>query len=137
MTGEQEATLSDSGIAIVWNGKNYTSIEFTPTSYDGDSFELEDVVIGVDFHWQRKERQQFRGSIRLIVSDGNLTAVNIVKVEDYLISVISSEMSSTSSLPLLRAHAVISRSWLLAQMRHRSTPRVDSFRRSDTEITRW
>ncbi len=137
VTGEQEATLSDSGIAIVWNGKNYTSIEFTPTSYDGDSFELEDVVIGVDFHWQRKERQQFRGSIRLIVSDGNLTAVNIVKVEDYLISVISSEMSSTSSLPLLRAHAVISRSWLLAQMRHRSTPRVDSFRRSDTEITRW
>lgn len=116
VSGSQDATVSQSGLGIIWNGKTYPSLEFEPTSYSGDSFELEGVTIGVDFHWERKENQRFRGALRLIVEDGKLTAINVVNVEDYLVSVISSEMSSTSSLALLRAHAVISRGWVLSMM---------------------
>lgn len=141
VSGKQNVTVSDSGISFIWNGKAYTTLEFTPTSYDGDSFELEGVTIGVDFHWERKENQRFRGALRLIVNDGRITAINVVKVEDYLVSVISSEMRATSSLPLLRAHAVISRSWLLKQMQNRATQDKKSSRRTNvsntTEIIRW
>lgn len=141
VSGKQNVTVSDSGISFIWNGKAYTTLEFTPTSYDGDSFELEGVTIGVDFHWERKENQRFRGALRLIVNDGRITAINVVKVEDYLVSVISSEMKATSSLPLLRAHAVISRSWLLKQMQNRATHDKKSSRRTNVnntnEIIRW
>lgn len=140
VTGEQEVSLSDSGIAIIWNGKAYTSIEFAPTSYDGNTFEIEGVTIGVDFHWERKENQRFRGSLRLIVVDGKITAINIIDVEDYLVSVISSEMKSSCSLPLLRAHAVISRSWLLAQMQarnHEAIKKPTVKGSVENEIIRW
>ena len=73
------------------------------------------MVIGIQFHWERKENQRFKGQLKIIDEGAHLTAVNIVSVEDYLLSVISSEMSATASLELLKAHAVISRSWLLAQ----------------------
>ena len=86
-----------------------------------DSFTLEDVVIGVGFHWQRKERQTFLGGLKLIVDGGKVWAINHLPVEKYLESVISSEMKATSGLELLKAHAVISRSWLLAQMEKRQT----------------
>ncbi|MCM1356217.1 MAG: SpoIID/LytB domain-containing protein [Staphylococcus sp.] len=122
VSGHQTATVSESGMALSWNGATYTSLEFEPTSYLGDSFELEGVTIGVDFHWERKENQRFRGALRLIVEGGKLTAINIVSVEDYLVSVISSEMSSTSSLELLRAHAVISRGWVLSMMERGGSP---------------
>lgn len=112
--GRQEARISESGLAVCHNGQTFTSLEFTPESYSGNTFELEDVTIGVGFHWQRKEKQRFRGSLRIIAENGRLTAINIVNVEDYLVSVISSEMSATSSLQLLRAHAVISRGWVLS-----------------------
>lgn len=77
---------------------------------------LEDVTIGVQFHWERKEQQRFTGGLRLVISGDNLAAINVVPVEEYLTSVIASEMSATSSLPLLKAHAITSRSWLLAQL---------------------
>lgn len=83
---------------------------------DSASFILHSVTIGVDFHWQRDEDQAFRGDLSLIVEGDKITAVNILSVEEYLISVISSEMSATSSAELLKAHAVVSRSWLLAQI---------------------
>ena len=137
VAGEQSVTLSDSGMSILWNGSLYSSIEFRPTSYDGDTFELNDVVIGVDFHWQRAEKQRFKGVLRFIVSNGRLTAINSIKVEDYLVSVISSEMSPDSSLPFLRAHAIISRSWLLAQIKHDKRPGRDTFRNDNKEIIRW
>ena len=137
VAGEQIVTLSDSGMSILWNGSLYSSIEFRPTSYDGDTFELNDVVIGVDFHWQRAEKQRFKGVLRFIVSNGRLTAINSIKVEDYLVSVISSEMSPDSSLPFLRAHAIISRSWLLAQIKHDKRPGRDTFRNDNKEIIRW
>lgn len=120
VTGRHTVRVSDSGIALVWEGRTYTSISFTPSSKESDSFTLESVTIGLDFHWQRKENQQFRGELSFIVADGKVVVVNRVDVEEYLASVISSEMSSSSPLQMLRAHAVISRSWLLAQMEHRS-----------------
>lgn len=119
VTGSHEVKISDSGLALVWGENTYASIEFTPTSLLGDSFELEGVTIGVNFHWERRENQRFRGSLLLKPIDGKITAINVVGIEEYLVSVISSEMSSTSSLPLLRAHAVISRSWVLAQIENR------------------
>lgn len=142
VTGPQEARLSDSGLAIVWNGKSYNSLDFEPASYDGNSFEIEGVTIGVDFHWEREENQRFKGALRLIISNGKITAINLIGVEDYLVSVISSEMKSTSSLPLLRAHSVISRSWLLAQMESRNEKvskkyRAGSDKAGNGEIIRW
>jgi len=91
-------------------------IILTPSAFEICSFTLHAVTIGVNFHWQRNEDQTFRGNLKLIMRDGQVTAVNILPVEEYLVSVISSEMSATSSGELLRAHAVISRSWLLAQI---------------------
>lgn len=92
------------------------SLLFEPESYETSSFDLLDVTIGIKFHWERKEDQKFKGSLKFIVENEKLTAINILSLEDYLLSVISSEMSATSSLELLKAHAVISRSWLLAQV---------------------
>jgi len=90
-------------------------ILFEPVRYHEASFELNDVTIGIQFHWERKEDQTFKGSLEIGVEDEKLTAINILPLEDYLVSVISSEMSATSNMELLKAHAIISRSWLLAQ----------------------
>ena len=114
VTGAQSATLVDG--KVCWNGEVCDEFLFEPTNIETDSFELVGVTIGVNFHWERKENQSFRGSLRLIVEHGAICPVNILSVEEYLLSVISSEMSATASLELLKAHAVISRSWLLAQM---------------------
>jgi SpoIID/LytB domain protein len=88
---------------------------FRPVRYREASFELNDVTIGIQFHWERKEDQTFKGSLEIRIENEKLTAINILPLEDYLVSVISSEMSATSNLELLKAHAIISRSWLLAQ----------------------
>ena len=78
---------------------------------------IRDRTIGINFHWERKEVQRFKGELKIIVEDDRLTAINIIPIEDYLTSVISSEMSATASLELLKAHAVISRSWLLNKLK--------------------
>ena len=88
---------------------------FKPVRYRESSFELNDVTIGIQFHWERKEDQTFKGSLEIRIENEKLTAINILPLEDYLVSVISSEMNATSNLDLLKAHAIISRSWLLAQ----------------------
>ncbi|MDR2936699.1 MAG: SpoIID/LytB domain-containing protein [Rikenellaceae bacterium] len=90
--------------------------EFFPVDSATGFFELCDVVIGKEFHWERRENQSFRGGLRIIREEGGLTAVNVVGIEEYLRSVISSEMSAASPPELLKAHAVISRSWLFAQL---------------------
>ena len=89
---------------------------FIPLDAENSSFKLHDVTIGIGFHWERKEDQEFKGGLKFIVENHKITAINVLSVEDYLISVNSSEMSATSSAELLKAHAVISRSWLLAQI---------------------
>ena len=114
--GKQMVSFSENG--VLWNGKTYRQLEFLPQS-DEASFSLYDVTIGVNFHWERKETQTFLGKLKFIINGNSVCAVNELPVERYLESVISSEMSATSSLELLKAHAVISRSWLLVQMQNR------------------
>ena len=116
VTGKQIVKFK--GGQILWDSAAYQELCFTPQN-DDISFTLEDVTIGVDFHWERKEAQTFLGKLRFVVDGDKLWAINELPVERYLASVISSEMSATSSLELLKAHAVISRSWLLVQMRRR------------------
>jgi len=140
ITGEQTVEFSEGG--ILWRGNQYSSLTFRPQGGDA-SFCLHDVTIGVNFHWERKETQTFRGTLRLVVEAGKIVAVNELPVEQYLESVISSEMAATSSMEFLKAHAVISRSWLLAQMEKRrllqdgGTNNFFSFIKKDDEIIRW
>ena len=139
VTGEQEVAFSEGG--ILWNGNQYSSLTFHPQSADA-SFSLSDVTIGVDFHWERKETQTFLGTLHFVVESDKICAINELPVERYLESVISSEMSATSSLELLKAHAVISRSWLLAQMKKRrevaeSGNNFFSFVKKDDRLIRW
>ena len=102
---------------ICWQEKEYDELSFTPQQDTSSFFELQDVTIGINFHWERKEVQRFKGELKIIVEDDRLTAINIIPIEDYLTSVISSEMSATASLKLFKAHAVISRSWLLNKLK--------------------
>lgn len=102
---------------ICWQEKEYDELSFTPQQDTSSFFELQDVTIGINFHWERKEVQRFKGELKIIVEDDRLTAINIIPIEDYLTSVISSEMSATASLELLKAHAVISRNWLLNKLK--------------------
>lgn len=139
VTGEQEVAFSEGG--ILWNGNQYSSLTFHPQSSDA-SFSLSDVTIGVNFHWERKETQTFLGTLHFVVESDKICAINELPVERYLESVISSEMSATSSLELLKAHAVISRSWLLAQMKKRrevaeSGNNFFSFVKKDDRLIRW
>lgn len=108
---------------IDYNGTLYDELYFDSitrsTLFAEPSFVLHDVVIGIDFHWEQKRTLKFAGGLKFIVEGDHLRAVNLVGMEDYLLSVISSEMKSSASPELLKAHAVISRSWLLARMRDR------------------
>ena len=101
---------------IEFRGRMFNELLFVPMEQTSASFKLRDVTIGINFHWERKEDQIFKGELKFIVEGVSVTAINILGVEEYLKSVISSEMSATASLELLKAHAVISRSWLLAQI---------------------
>ena len=137
--GEQEVEFSEGG--VLWNGNQYSSLTFHPQSADA-SFSLSDVTIGVNFHWERKETQTFLGTLRFVVESDKICAINELPVEKYLESVISSEMSATSSLELLKAHAVISRSWLLAQMKkHRDVAESGNnffaFTKKEDMLIRW
>lgn len=102
-----------------------------------DSFSLKNVTIGIGFHWEQQEEQRFIGNLKLTIEEGKIRAVNSVPLEDYLRSVISSEMSATSSMELLKAHAVISRSWLLAQIERSRRPHTQSVQSGPDELIRW
>lgn len=139
ISGNQEVAFSEGGIQ--WNGNLYRELTFSPDCADA-SFSLEDVTIGVNFHWQRKETQTFKGVLKLVVEADKVCAINCLPVEDYLVSVISSEMKATSSIEFLKAHAVISRSWLLSQMERRKRQERGgngffSFIKKDDELIRW
>ena len=121
--GRQKVEYSQGRIS--YNGALYDELVFEAqteaTMFAEPSFILYGVTIGVDFHWERKETQKFAGTLKFIVDGGKVTAVNIVGVEDYLLSVISSEMKASAGLEFLKAHAVISRSWVMAQVEHRQS----------------
>ena len=106
---------------ISYNGMLYDELYFDSmtlsTLFAEASFILYDVVIGIDFHWQQKRTFKYAGGLKFIVEGDRITAVNCIGMEDYLMSVISSEMKSSASIELLKAHAVISRSWLKARLK--------------------
>ena len=117
-------------------------IIFEPQEPDNESFLIKEVVIGVKFHWERKEKQRFTHSLKLIKDNGKITAINIVPIEKYLISVISSEMSEKCSMQMLKATAVVSRSWLLAQIGKAKTIKAENVNyksgyQSEDELIKW
>lgn len=140
VTGEQVVVCEEGSIR--WNGQLYRNLSFSPVTEDA-TFSLSDVTIGVKFHWERQETQTFQGKLRLVVDEEKIVAINELPVEDYLVSVISSEMKATNSLEFLKASAVISRSWLYAQMdrrRHHSDsdrPAFFAFTKTSKEYIRW
>lgn len=118
------------------------TLVFNPVRYHEASFELNDVTIGIQFHWERKEDQTFKGSLEIMIENDQLTAINILRLEDYLVSVISSEMSATSNMELLKAHAIVSRSWMLAQTQKsnslKETEKIyQSISETPEEYIRW
>lgn len=115
-SGNQVIRLEEGEIFLNRVSLEKSDLCFEPVNKSTSSFELSDVTIGVQFHWERKENQLFKGALQFLSEENKLHAINILPLEDYLISVISSEMSATSSLELLKAHAIISRSWLIAQV---------------------
>jgi SpoIID/LytB domain protein len=140
--GAHKVAYSDGKILL--NGKLVQTSELVlnPVNYNDASFDLFNVTIGIKFHWERKENQRFKGSLCFIVENEKLTAINDIQLEDYLESVISSEMSATSSIELLKAHAVISRSWLLAQVvkgkeLKESAKKYNPVLETETEYIRW
>lgn len=140
IAGRQVVTYVDGQIR--WQGHLYDELLFEPMHEESDAFELLNVTIGINFHWERKEDQRFMGALKIIVENEKLTGINVIHVEDYLTSVISSEMSATASLELLKAHAVISRSWLLAQIHKNkaitaSQSLYSAFTQTGQELIRW
>lgn len=139
-SGEQIASY-EAG-QILWQGHLYDELLFEPANEATDAFELTDVTIGINFHWERKENQRFPGALKIFVENEKLTGINVLSIEDYLASVISSEMSATASLELLKAHAVISRSWLLAQIQKNkeiaaAQTTYSACTQTDNELIRW
>lgn len=132
-----ENSISVKDGMLCYAGECYETLCFKPQTAE-NSFVLHNVVIGVGFHWQRTESQVFKGELLFMVEDGEVRAINRLPVEDYLVSVISSEMSAASSLEFLKAHTIISRSWLYAQLGRCGS--VEDGRlgyENETEIVRW
>ncbi|HCS88354.1 MAG TPA: hypothetical protein DIW30_08230 [Bacteroidales bacterium] len=132
--GEQTATLEDNQIRF--DDGLYENLSFMEQG-EGASFLLHDVTIGIHFHWERKEEQRFAGGLQIIREGNTLTAVNIIGTEDYLQSVISSEMSADSHIELLKAHAVISRSWVLRPLLNPPAASSSCGEDSPTRHIRW
>lgn len=138
INGDVSAQYADGG--ILFNGVRYSVLRLTPVSESECFFTLCDVTIGVEFHWQRKEAQSFKGGIEFYAADGAVTVINDINAEEYLKSVISSEMNAHASLELLKAHAVISRSWLIAQISKKGTDAKNGgkgMRADGNEIVKW
>ena len=125
--------------ALYFESKKYDSVEFEPVKPAGAFFELPEVKIGIGFHWERIDKQAFEGHLKFLVEGERLTAVNRVPLESYLTSVISSEMSAKASRELLKAHAVISRSWLMSQIRQKgkNMGKISEMVETETERIKW
>ena len=139
VSDNQVVSFSEGG--ILWNESLYRELTFTPQD-DQNSFSLYDVTIGLNYHWERQETQVFSGTLKLVVDEEKIVAINILPVEEYLTSVISSEMNANSSMELLKAHAVVSRSWLFAQIEKRKAlsgkdEGFFSFTKTKEEYIRW
>jgi stage II sporulation protein D len=144
ITGSLKAKIIENRIQLFNSErliKSANTLEITPTD-ETNHFTLHQVTIGVNFHWERNEDQAFSGVLKLIIKNNKITAINVLPIEDYLVSVISSEMSATSSMELLKAHAVISRSWLIAQIEKNKSikneqKQYSSIQKSENELIKW
>ncbi len=136
---ELHGSFTDSTGKAYSSGRHRFSSEvlLSPSDATQCSFALDDVTIGIGFHWERKERQVFRGALRLVKKSAGLTLINEVSLEEYVTSVISSEMSALSPLELLKAHAVISRSWMWFPNTGEAGSSNSEPRTADHEIVRW
>lgn len=137
VTGEQEVTIEDG--CLKWHDALYREFTIIPTKPES-TFSLHHVTMGKDFHWERHETETFQGKLHLVVEEKKIVAINILPAEQYLTSVISSEMKATCPIEFLKASAIISRSWLLAQMEKRKAGQTHAFfqfTKTDTEIVRW
>lgn len=145
LSGRFKATINEGKITVNDDNNEYVfdkQVVFLPNDFVEESFLLRDVVIGIKFHWEKKEKQRFMGSLKLLIDDDKIIAINIIPLESYLTSVISSEMSATSSLELLKAHAIISRSWLLAQIEKQKELEKENVKYStvnlnESELIKW
>jgi stage II sporulation protein D len=102
-------------------------------------FRLFGVVIGSQFHWERPEDQAFHGNLLIAPRpDGTITAINEISVERYLSSVVSSEMRAEAPIEFLKAHAIMSRSWLVAALerKHKQHGICASSARAEDDETR-
>lgn len=141
--GPQAVELA--GGSLLWRGLQYQELCFAPVTGQEATFTLQDVTIGKGFHWEQQQEQTFPGTLRLIVDGDKLVAINELHIEDYIESVIASEMSAESHPELLKAHAVISRSWVLyqKQLRNRGEKGGEELRskpsliKKDGELLRW
>ncbi len=139
------AQISNGKIIITNNGSSLKfnkQVSLMPNNLLNNYFELMDVTIGIGFHWEQKEAQKFQGTLKLLIVDDNIQVINILPIERYLVSVISSEMSANSSLNLLKAHAIISRSWLLAQIDkqnrlNKNKTKLNLINKTNSEYIRW
>ncbi len=144
-SGRFKALIKDGKLEISDETKKYVfndTVIFHPTDFIEESFLIRDVIIGIKFHWEKKEKQRFMGSLKLLINEDKIIAINIIPLESYLTSVISSEMSATSSLELLKAHAIISRSWLLAQIEKQKELKEQNISyktvtQTEDELIRW
>ncbi|MDD4760030.1 MAG: DUF4922 domain-containing protein [Bacteroidaceae bacterium] len=139
VTGSQTAMCSEG--CIKWQDNIYSEITFVPEDSTA-TFTLQHVTIGKHYHWERDEAQTFSGVLKLLIEDDKILAINVLRVEDYLTSVISSEMKASAGLEFLKASAIISRSWLLSQIQRRQTTGEETrafgpFSRNNNQIIRW
>ena len=140
LKGKMRASLESGKIVIDYNGQKFNhlyDVVFEPVDFLTGSIQLNDVVIGKNFHWERKENQRFAGTLKLIVEGNEITAVNILSLEEYLMSVISSEMSPNSSYQFLKTHAIVSRSWILSQMGKSEKEETPVVEIREDEIIKW
>ncbi|WP_347841574.1 SpoIID/LytB domain-containing protein [uncultured Draconibacterium sp.] len=140
--GTQVVELDKGMIKLAGDTLANNELYFFPLDPQTSGFELKDVTIGVNFHWEQKENQKFQGALKLLVEEEKITAINVLSIENYLISVISSEMSANSSLDLLKAHSIISRSWLIAQIEKQDklSERAETYEstfETDDEYIKW
>jgi stage II sporulation protein D len=140
-SGDYTASAQGSRVTIAgYQSARGASLDLSPLEFESCRTTIHAVTIGVDFHWQRQESQQFQGSLLLIPRGDDVLVVNRLPLENYLVSVISSEMSALCPSELLRAHSIVSRSWLLAQIRSNSGVSPSLTRPAtahSSEIIRW
>jgi len=145
LTGIYKAKVVNDRIELSQNENIFqfeNEILLVPSNHSAEHFTLRDVTIGVKFHWERKEKQSFRGWLKLLRIGNIIHAINIVPLEEYLTSVISSEMSAKGTLQLLKAHAIVSRSWVMAQLVKakkiaKENIKYETVEKSEEELIRW